>query len=251
MATRIKIVLALALLATAHVSAATPETVAQTDQPQVVEEGYLGGIDKMLADRTIKQRQIGDAPALAQLLATERSLTNADHPGSSRYVTLTDVHTSVYADHDHDGYFTKFSLDFDVDSFYGYEYVYAKIYLRGPYSQYELFHVTDVFEIYSDLGSDTYHVDSRLVNDFSASHYDVKIEIFISGNPQVQDALDARTHRSLQALPLEAEDYDDDYSSTGNAVVHEYAGSVSLFSVLMLFGFAGCYIAVRRSTPII
>ncbi len=156
------------------------------------------------------------------------------HYDHNRKIAVVDVGSHVYADYDKDGYFTHFSLSFDIDAGYGSAWVYARIYLRDAISDYTLFHTTEVFEIYDNLGTDRYKVESKLVANYPAAHYDVLIEVYEAGDPNLRDSVDASTHQNLFALPLESDRLDD---GPRDVIIHGTVGSSTLagLAVLTLF----------------
>jgi len=121
-------------------------------------------------------------------------------------VYIFSVGSTVYSDADRDGFFTRFSLRFDADVSYGEEFIFARILLRTNDSDYELFHTSRVFQIYEGLSSDEYELDTRLISNYPAGFYDVRIEVREAGSSQLLDVVDASTHRTLSRLPLESSD---------------------------------------------
>lgn len=218
-------------LACGSVSGETIVQLAAQYSDRTVEEGYAGDIDQLQMGTQAGRDNSGNALLLAP------DTTGLD-PRNHYYqgeVIIADVRSSVYSDDDQDGFYTRFSLTFDVDTYSqysDYEYVYARIYLSKDGTGYDLFHVTEVFEIYSNYSSDRYKVDSNLVSNFDAAYYDVKIEVFVAGATGVQDEVDAATHRSLFALPLESDRLDG--NSNADFIVYEHAGSFSTPGLLIL-----------------
>lgn len=247
----IYILLASTFLSVQTTVAETTFTLATTHAHHNVEEGYAGDIDALYRERDQRRQQIGEMSQNAPVMILRTNPDEGDrHPSHAQQVIVSDIRTTLYSDHDHDGYYSNFSLTFDVDAYYGEEYVFAKIYLRKPHANYELLHTTSVFEIYDDLSSDKYRVEIKLDRNFTASHYDVRIEIFVAGNSTVQDVVDAASHLSLHSLPLEADEFDSHGyggTTTNDAIVHEYAGATSIGTLALLFiGIFGNYRLVRK-----
>jgi hypothetical protein len=137
-------------------------------------------------------------------------------------ILIADVGVHVYADSDGDGYFTHFSVSFDIDVSYGSAWVYALVYLRDDQSEYRLFHTTEVFEVYEHLGSDRYEIESKLVANYPAGHYDVLIEVYEAGDAELRDSVSGAENRNLFAIPLESGLLDD---GPTRQVVHASVGS--------------------------
>ena len=80
----------------------------------------------------------------------------------------------LYSDRDYDGYYTSFDLEFDADTNYYQAPVYAIVYL-GTNDYYEAFHVTSVFNLYSDSSDDSVLLESELVTGYPSKDYDILI----------------------------------------------------------------------------
>jgi len=187
----------------------------QNTNTKSVSEGYSGNLDILLQEREEARHASALAAANQNRVQTEDAtggpLTahpyrfpqiylNHDHD----HVYIVSVGTSVYSDADQDGFFSKFSLRFDADTAYGEEDVYAQIYLRNDGDNYELFHTSRVFEVYESLGSDEYELDSRLVSNYPAGYYDIRVELRDAYDDELYDMVDASSHRTLSGLPLES-----------------------------------------------
>ncbi len=154
---------------------------------------------------------LANDPAPAVQVLQDVEANHFDHSD----VLIVSVGSSVYSDFDNDGFFTNFTLTFDADVRYGDEWVYANIFLRGGGSDYLFFHSSDAFEIYESSIFDEYRLDSELVSNYPAAYYDVRIELRDAYSDRLLDVVDASTHRTLFALPLESRDSSDSF---GNSV---------------------------------
>lgn len=218
-------VFAATLVAVLGVSATQASTVVrlQTDyENHQVSESYVADLDEVYQEMELARSADG-------------TRTGWHYQQHQQHVSIVDVGSHVYSDYDHDGYFTHFSLSFDIDAGYGSAWVYARIYLRDDTSDYTLFHTTEVFEIYNNLGSDRYKVESKLVANYPAAHYDLLIEVFVAGDPNVRDVVDASTHQNLFALPLESDRLDD---GPRDVIIHGSVGSSTLGGLAILGFFA-------------
>ncbi|MBX2884993.1 MAG: choice-of-anchor H family protein [Granulosicoccus sp.] len=203
-------------LTTSSASASTVVEFQTVYDDHTVRESYTNDLDILFNDLELARQ-------------AEQNIPNRYH--WHRSIVIADVGTHVYSDFDHDGFYTHFSASFDVDVGYGSAWIYAKIYLRDSTSDYRLFHTTEVFEIYDNLGTDRYKVESKLVSNYPADYYDLRIEIFEAGNADIRDSVDASTHRTLFALPLESDFLDD---GPRDEVVHGTVGSATLGGLVML-----------------
>ena len=62
-------------------------------------------------------------------------------------------------------------------------------------------------------------------------HYDVLIEVYEAGDPDIQDSVDASTHQNLFALPLESDQFDD---GPRDVIIHGSVGSTTLGGLTLL-----------------
>lgn len=195
-----------------------------------VSESYEADLDELYNDLDAARRSDAE---LSERLNYHRPYHYEQH------ISVVDVETHLYSDYDLDGYFSHFSVSFDIDAGYGSAWVYARVYLRDGSSDYTLFHTTEVFEIYDNLSSDRYKIESKLVANYPAGNYDVLIEVFEAGDPAVRDAVDASTHQILFALPLESDRLDD---GPRDVIIHGSVGSSTLGGLAIL----GLFVLRRR-----
>lgn len=232
---RLKIGLLLPVVLSASFSALAEGTVvkiAKSYENHTVNEGHRADIDTML-----KARELAQATATAQDLP-KGPVIEAPTARHSWWeydgIYFADTETRLYHDNDRNGFYTGFSLYFDVDSEYGSRWVYARIYLKSGQSDYRFFHETHVFEIYENEWYDGYEVEADLLANYEADYYDIRIELYETGDSQPWDTIDASTHSNLRGLPLESERYND---GPRDEHIHEYSGSVTwVLPTLLLFG---------------
>lgn len=91
---------------------------------------------------------------------------------------IFDATVRLYDDFDLDGYHTYFRVNFDVDTDYSEADVYARLFLRGPTGDWNLFYETGVFSIYGSSGTDDYEVETELVAGYPTGDYDMLIEVY-------------------------------------------------------------------------
>ena len=220
--------------ALANAPVANTQLTWRTDHDHAsIEERYAADATVLLAERDASRLQ-----RQAAAVTPRHILHFHDHEYP---VLFVEVGASLYADADGDGYFSRFSLSFDADTEYGERQLRARIFLRpsnaesssveGAIPEYELFHVTERFDIYDDLASDSYRVESRLVSNYPADHYDVRIDLHDAYDDELLDSVDANSHSTLAGLPLEAATLDD---GPRKAIIQEHAGGLNYLAVLLL-----------------
>ncbi|RLA00010.1 MAG: hypothetical protein DRQ47_10115, partial [Gammaproteobacteria bacterium] len=139
--------------------------------------------------------------------------------------SIFDASITLLTDNDNDGFYQSFSLQFDADVDSGDALVYAEIWVRDSYGDWQQDYVTEDFwlEGYSTL--DTYILETRWEEGYSSGYYDFRIEIY--------DAYDgtfltssSELNEYLYEVPLE--DASSDYHSGGSGGGTYVATSVSI-----------------------
>ena len=143
-------------------------------------------------------------------VAIDPSRTHVTHDFS-----IFDATTLLLHDDDGDGYYHYFSVLFDADVSTGSADVFAKLYLSldgGPWNHY---FTTEVFTIVEDAALDEYEVVTALIADYPPGYYDVLIELYEVGWPEVVASRGPIEDDDLNSLPLEDEDHDYVYVDYG------------------------------------
>ncbi len=147
-------------------------------------------------------------------------------------------YSQLIEDLDADGYFQTFSVTFDTDLLTGNPHdeavVYAELYLSengGPWVHY---YSTDSFVIHGESSDDEFEVYSTLEQGFSANHYDVLIDIYEEGYPNIVASYSSDDSNSLYALPLESSDYDLEYIEYYSEVHTGGSSSVIALIIMMI-----------------
>ncbi|NMH59778.1 choice-of-anchor H family protein [Alteromonas ponticola] len=110
-------------------------------------------------------------------------------------------------DFDGDSFYSRFLVEFDVDTIYVEAPVYAVVYL-GDADAYEAIHVSDTFWVYGETTGDSYIVDSELVSGFRSFDYDILIEIYDADTDELVAFSDNLDDADLSLVSLESQNYD-------------------------------------------
>ena len=168
--------------------------------------------------------------AVPRLNQSSRSFSNGTF-------AIYEGYSQLIEDLDADGYFQTFSVTFDADLLTGNPHdeavVYAELYLSengGPWVHY---YSTDNFVIHGESSDDEFEVYSTLEQGFSANHYDILIDLYEVGFPNIVASYSSDDSNSLYGLPLESSDYDLEYVEYYNEV-HSDGGSTSVFVLIMM-----------------
>lgn len=157
---------------------------------------------------------------LAQLSSIQRKSSFVPNEN----VWIFDSWVTLNYDDDFDGFYSEFSVEFDVDTVYEHVPVYAIVYL-GRNDVFDPIHVSETFDIYGDSSSDSLIVDSELVSGFAPDDYEVIIEIYDAVDDTLLAYTDGIEDADLAFLSLESKTFEDSGQSTV-VVVEEYGGSI-------------------------
>ncbi len=124
---------------------------------------------------------------------------------------IYDARTFLLADIDGDGYYSEFQLEFDADTVYSWAEVYAKLYVSYEGGPWELYHVTDVFEINGADSTDDYRVTTVLNYDFPTGDYDILIDLYEYGYEGIVATYSDYDDADLSYLPLEDRTFESSY----------------------------------------
>lgn len=167
----------------------------------------------------------------ARNIATIPSISNTSRSFSDGSFAIYKGYSQLIEDIDEDGYYQTFSVTFDADLITGYTHhvavVYAELYLSkngGPWVHY---YSTDNFVIQGESSDDEFEVYSTLKQGFSTNQYDILIDLYEEGYPNIIASYSSDDSNSLYGLPLESSDYDIEYYEE----VHTHGGSYSLLSL--------------------
>lgn len=189
----------------------------------------------------------GIASQFNQTINTPDTLTNKkytlptlDNIASKSRTQKADVNDDVWIydswvtldyDLDYDGYYSQFTVEFDVDTVFEHMPVYAILYI-GTNDVFEAIYVTDVFDVYSTSSLDSLVVETELVSGFIPDDYEVMIEIYGAASDALLAFSDGYDDADLAYVPLESATYEETYEET-IVIVEEHGGSLSLASLLL------------------
>lgn len=182
------------------------------------------------------------APISKQGYRSESTQQNQLMSSSSYYgdFSIYDASVELFNDDDYDGFYHHISVSVDADTAYSNAHVYAELYISyegGPWSYYAS---TDVFDIYANSVSDSFVIETELVEGFPAGYYDIRIDLYEADHHTWLLSYGPYDDNSLSALPLEASYSDSFYDTTSvsyetDVYVHGN-GSMSAWGLLLLAG---------------
>lgn len=147
---------------------------------------------------------------------------------------IYDSWVTLDADIDYDGYYSRFTVEFDADTIYASAPVYAVVYL-GNNDTYDAIHVTSNFEIYGEESSDSFVLENTLLSGFPPQEYDLLIELYDAYSDTLVAYSDSYHDGDLYRVSLESDEYEYRYEDTV-VVVEEHGGTMGWLSLTLLFG---------------
>ncbi|MDQ7050349.1 MAG: choice-of-anchor H family protein [Enterobacterales bacterium] len=159
-------------------------------------------------------------------------LEDLEHERSNNLSQISYAATTLFGDADGDGFFTNITLEYDIDTAYSGDTVYAEIVLTNPYAGWSQYLSTDNFI----LGNQTEFVDLALNSGYPAEWYDMQINLYNAFTGELI-ATAGSGFLSLSGLPLESLDNDSLFDSPNHGgvdIVIVGGGSMGLTILLML-----------------
>ncbi|WP_232771282.1 choice-of-anchor H family protein [Colwellia sp. 75C3] len=214
------------------------------DSDQKLNKVLNGTRDDVISKKYQQVRKI--TKRTARNITTIPSLSNTSRSFSDGTFAIYEGYSQLIEDIDEDGYYQTFSVTFDADLITGYAHdeavVYAELYLSengGPWVHY---YSTDNFVIHGESSDDEFEVYSTLEQGFSANQYDILIDLYEDGYPDIIASYSSDDSNSLYGLPLESSDYDVEYVEYYEEV-HTHGGSSSVILLILV----GIMIFSRRN----
>jgi len=135
--------------------------------------------------------------------------------GTYSQFSIYDASVTLLNDDDGDGFYHKFSLQFDADVSSGDALVYAEIWVRDSSGGWQLDYTTADFLIDGNSTLDTFIMETVWESGYSTGYYDFRIELYDA----ITDVLlttSVEQNQQLSAVPLEDTSLDV-YSSPGSS----------------------------------
>ncbi len=124
------------------------------------------------------------------------------------HIWIYSVDITMEEDPNHNGFYNRVIVDFDVDTIYDHEKLYAVLSLTDPDGQSFDYFVTDDFNIYGESEDDSYQVDTLLTNNWPADYYDLSIHIYDAYSHDEVAYVDKYDAEQMANLTLESLDYE-------------------------------------------
>jgi len=197
-----------------------------------------------LSSQITNKTSIKSARKSAHDIAAMQNLSNTTRSFSNGSFVIYEGYSQLIEDFDGDGYYQTFSVTFDADlvSYNAHDeaVVYAELYLSENGGPWEHYYSTDSFVIHGESADDEFEVYSTLAQGFTTNHYDVLIDLYEEGYPNIVASYSSDDSNSLYALPLESSDYDVVYVEYYEEVIIHGGGTsilVLIISIISLMRF--------------
>jgi hypothetical protein len=198
----------------------------QFDKSTELDARHYSGVQQQRIDVDA----FNDTTKQATKLAKSKGVTSrAQAQVFNQAFWIFDAWVEFYHDDDRDGYFNHFAVEFDADTEFSSALVYARLYL-GKDEVFQEFHTTSDFTIFSDSSTDSFVVESELLNGFRPDEYEVLIELYDAYSHELVAAFDGNNDADLYLLSLESQEYE----VTQVVVVTEHGGSLGIWGLLLL-----------------
>jgi hypothetical protein len=206
-------------------------------QPNMVrEDGSNLKVKKQLKDAT---PLVANSTASTQLTLSKKAplLRESARSNDDPDFWIYDSFVTFTADLDYDGYYSSFTLEFDVDTVYLSAPIYAVIYTSTS-DVFTPFYTTEVYNINGDNTQDAIIIENQLVTGFPSNDYELMVMIYDAETDEVVAVADGTDDADLAILSLESENYE--YVETVEVVVIEHGGALGIGLI------AGLYLLAYR-----
>ena len=158
-------------------------------------------------------------------------LEDEEHELDNDNTLISYVASELFADLDHDGYYTQVTLEYDINTSDSGRTVYAEVDITDSITFQQRTVETQNFQ----LGNKTEFIDIDFASGYVPSYYDFEIRLIDLYTGEII-ANAAQDFSSLTQLPVESEEYD--YSNV-DVDVHVSGGGSLGFGFLLLAGLMG------------
>lgn len=179
------------------------------------------------SDRSADRKRIQIDPEIETLEKSSQQESKKIRPAerkqksASHDFSFADAYVDLLYDEDYDGYYSEFRVTFDADTIFDYADVYAELYLSLNGGDWELYHVTEVFEIRGFSSYDDYSVATYLTGGYPPGNYDILIDLIDTYDNSYVATISADDLYSLSDQPLEDATYEDSVVYDSDVVIFD------------------------------
>ena len=163
-------------------------------------------------------------------VATKQRNGSSSAQANSGHIYFYSVGVDLDYDYDGDGYYSEFTVSFDVDTTSSYETVYASLYLSLNGGEWQHYYTTDNFQINGTSSSDVYYVSTQLTTGFPPGSYDILIDLYDAYDNSLTATISADDEYALAEYFFEDISYESNSGSSSAFSI--FSASVSLITDL-------------------
>ncbi|WP_213999340.1 choice-of-anchor H family protein [Arsukibacterium sp.] len=141
------------------------------------------------------------------------------------------IDISLARDDNYNGYFHQLYVEFDADTEYSYQQVFAELSLTPDYGTERVYYTSSVFELFGESSNDWLGIETDLQHQYPSNFYLLTIRIFDANTGYLLAEASGYDLSALDALTLE--DYQRDQIQTSSSV-EVSAGSAGMAVVMAL-----------------
>jgi hypothetical protein len=193
-------------------------------------------------DEVVATIDYTDAGELGLLPLEEAGL---DVPVEETGFSIGDVQTTLLADNDQDGYYSRFAIAFDPDADMQAGYLYARVWIRPQGGEWIEEHVSENFPVDAAGENDVYSFTAEWASGYPTAYYDVQIDLY-DASTDLLVASAGSERLELSRIPLEDGNRDQKISAPvsnggGSVTSHEHGGGGAFEAAwLAMFAFLLC-----------
>lgn len=173
-----------------------------------------------------------------QVIPTVKVQSQAVNQSYQSDVWFHSIDISLSRDDNYNGYFHRLYVEFDADTDYSYQQVFAELSLTPDFGSERIYYTSSVFELFADSSSDWLGIETDLQHNYPTNFYLLTIRLFDAHTGYLLAEASGYDLSALDALALE--DFQRDQIQTSSSV-EVSAGSIGLLGLMAL-----CLMFVRR-----
>jgi hypothetical protein len=144
------------------------------------------------------------------------------------------IDISLARDNNYNGYFHQLYVEFDADTDFAYQQVFAELSLTPDYGNERIYYTSSVFELFGQSSDDWLGIETNLEHHYPANFYLLTIRIFDANTGYLVAEASGFDLSALDALSLEDSQRDRIQTSSSVEVSAGTTGMVMLLGLCLL-----------------
>ena len=155
----------------------------------------------------VKKRP-GNIQRPAQAKTATNSANNSANNAAHHEVWFHRIDITLDDDINHNGYYSRITVNFDADTIYDPIDVYAVLKLTDPNGFINDYFVSDVFDLHGESANDYREIETVLTDNWLTDQYHLSVQLFDAHNDELLAHIDREHAPQLAFLALESLDYE-------------------------------------------